>query len=179
MPRSRSRSPGRRGGGGGGDRGHRRSRSRSRERRRRHRSRSPNGDRGGGSSRHHNRSKHSRSRSRSPTSSHRRRDRSKSPDIFNKPSRVGRGVGEPEVTTGATNPDMLSPEMQIPVDGEVTQDAIDMIQLMGFSGFDSSKGKTHSDGAVKAHGASIQVKRKYRQYMNRRGGFNRPLDKTA
>ena len=83
------------------------------------------------------------------------------------------------MTTGATNPDMLSPEMQIPVDGEVTQDAIDMIQLMGFSGFDSSKGKAHSDGAVKAHGSSIQVKRKYRQYMNRRGGFNRPLDKVA
>ena len=69
--------------------------------------------------------------------------------------------------------------MQIPVDGEVTQEAIDMIQLMGFSGFDTSKGKAHTDGAVKAHGSSIQVKRKYRQYMNRRGGFNRPLDKVA
>ena len=173
MPRSRSRSPGRR----GGERSHRRSRSRSRsrERRRRHRSRSPGGGGGGGSSRHHR--KHS-SRSRSPT--HRRRDRSKSPDIFNKPSssKAGRG-GEPEVTTGATNPDLLSPEMQIPVDGEVTQEAIDMIQLMGFSGFDTSKGKAHTDGSVKAHGSSIQVKRKYRQYMNRRGGFNRPLDKVA
>ena len=166
MPRSRSRSPGRR-----GDR--RRSRSRSRDRRRhRHRSRSRSP---GGPSRHHR--KHS-SRSRSPT--HRRRDRSRSPDIFNKPSSSSKGrVGEPEVTTGATNPDMLSPEMQIPVDGEVTQDAIDMIQLMGFSGFDTTKGKAHCDGSVKAHGSSIQVKRKYRQYMNRRGGFNRPLDKVA
>lgn len=175
MPRSRSRSPGRRGGGGGGgggvERSHRRSRSRSRERRRR--PRSPEG----GSSRHHRKRS---SRSPPSSSSHRRRDRSKSPDIFNKPSssRSGRG-GEPEVTTGATNPDLLSPEMQIPVDGEVTQEAVDMIQLMGFSGFDTSKGKSHTDGSVKAHAASVQVKRKYRQYMNRRGGFNRPLDQVA
>ena len=83
------------------------------------------------------------------------------------------------MTTGATNPDLLSPEMQIPVDGEVTQEAVDMIQLMGFSGFDTSKGKSHTDGSVKAHAASVQVKRKYRQYMNRRGGFNRPLDQVA
>ena len=83
------------------------------------------------------------------------------------------------MTTGATNPDLLSPEMQIPMDGEVTQEAIDMIQMMGFSGFDTTKGKDHKDGSVKAHAASTQVKRKYRQYMNRRGGFNRPLDKVA
>ena len=180
MPRSRSRSPGRRGGGGGGagggggvERSHRRSRSRSREHRRR-----PRSPEGASSSRHR---KHSSRSPPSSSSSHRRRDRSKSPDIFNKPSssKSGRSVGEPEVTTGATNPDLLSPEMQIPVDGEVTQEAVDMIQLMGFSGFDTSKGKAHSDGSVKAHAASIQVKRKYRQYMNRRGGFNRPLDHVA
>lgn len=177
MPRSRSRSPGRRGGAGGGgggvERSHRRSRSRSREHRRR-----PRSPEGASSSRHR---KHSSRSPPSSSSSHRRRDRSKSPDIFNKPSssKSGRSVGEPEVTTGATNPDLLSPEMQIPVDGEVTQEAVDMIQLMGFSGFDTSKGKAHSDGSVKAHAASIQVKRKYRQYMNRRGGFNRPLDHVA
>eukprot|EP01056_Protomagalhaensia_sp_Gyna25_P001657 Protomagalhaensia_sp_Gyna_25__1656@NODE_185_length_4558_cov_389_890020_g144_i0_p3_GENE_NODE_185_length_4558_cov_389_890020_g144_i0NODE_185_length_4558_cov_389_890020_g144_i0_p3_ORF_typecomplete_len352_score62_87SNRNP27/PF08648_12/6_2e24_NODE_185_length_4558_cov_389_890020_g144_i024103465 len=46
-------------------------------------------------------------------------------------------------------------------------------EVMGFSTFQSSKGKQHNvavDGGV-----SKKTKRKYRQYMNRRGGFNRPL----
>ena len=49
-----------------------------------------------------------------------------------------------------------------------------MLRAMGLpvGGFDSSKGKKHDDfGAV-----DLQKGRKYRQYMNRRGGFNRELD---
>jgi len=41
-------------------------------------------------------------------------------------------------------------------------------------GFDSTKGKQvagNDAGAVK-----VKSTREYRQYMNRRGGFNRPLD---
>ncbi|RDD40538.1 U4/U6.U5 small nuclear ribonucleoprotein 27 kDa protein [Trichoplax sp. H2] len=53
-----------------------------------------------------------------------------------------------------------------------------MMKLMGFSGFDSTKGK-HVDGTNNAEGTRIQQKRRYRQYMNRRGGFNRPLDFIA
>jgi U4/U6.U5 tri-snRNP-associated protein 3 len=45
-------------------------------------------------------------------------------------------------------------------------------KLMGFSRFKSTKGKKHDDyGAV-----DVIKKRTYRQYMNRPGGFNRPLD---
>ena len=45
-------------------------------------------------------------------------------------------------------------------------------QLMGFSRFSSTKGKKHVDyGGVETH-----KQRKYRQYMNRPGGFNMPLD---
>jgi len=45
-------------------------------------------------------------------------------------------------------------------------------KLMGFSRFHSTKGKKHEDfGAV-----DLIKKRTYRQYMNRPGGFNRPLD---
>mmetsp|Transcript_39812 Transcript_39812/g.98084 ORF Transcript_39812/g.98084 Transcript_39812/m.98084 type:complete len:280 (-) Transcript_39812:127-966(-) len=51
-----------------------------------------------------------------------------------------------------------------------------MIRMLGFNSFDSSKEKDHSDAAVE--GIKKQTKRKYRQYMNRRGGFNRPLDAT-
>jgi U4/U6.U5 tri-snRNP-associated protein 3 len=65
------------------------------------------------------------------------------------------------------------------VEGEEEEDDDDddeeMRRVMGFSGFDTTRGK-HVDGndagAVSKHKA-----RKYRQYMNRKGGFNRPLDK--
>ncbi|PVU93598.1 hypothetical protein BB561_003162 [Smittium simulii] len=51
----------------------------------------------------------------------------------------------------------------------------DMTNLMGFSGFSTTKGK----GVFGNHPGSTNIvkERKYRQYMNRRGGFNRPLDK--
>jgi len=48
-------------------------------------------------------------------------------------------------------------------------------QLMGLSRFSSTKGKKHIDyGGVETHKT-----RKYRQYMNRPGGFNRPLDPSV
>ncbi|KAI9240318.1 MAG: hypothetical protein BYD32DRAFT_176983 [Podila humilis] len=50
-----------------------------------------------------------------------------------------------------------------------------MMALMGFGGFDSTKGKKVAGADVS--GADIKQQRTYRQYMNRRGGFNRPLDK--
>jgi U4/U6.U5 tri-snRNP-associated protein 3 len=54
-----------------------------------------------------------------------------------------------------------------------------MRALMGFGGFDSTKGKPVDDNARGAAvgGVRHEQKRDYRQYMNRRGGFNRPLDK--
>ncbi|KAF4521132.1 hypothetical protein B566_EDAN011949 [Ephemera danica] len=54
---------------------------------------------------------------------------------------------------------------------------IEMMKMMGFCSFDSTKGKQVLDkdpGAV-----HVILKRKYRQYMNRKGGFNRPLDFVA
>ncbi|VDN06746.1 unnamed protein product [Thelazia callipaeda] len=53
----------------------------------------------------------------------------------------------------------------------------DMLKMMGFATFDTTKNKRvagNSDGAV-----SINKPRRYRQYMNRKGGFNRPLDYVA
>lgn len=53
----------------------------------------------------------------------------------------------------------------------------EMMMTMGFCGFDSTKGKKvegNDSGAV-----HVILKRKYRQYMNRKGGFNRPLDFVA
>lgn len=46
-----------------------------------------------------------------------------------------------------------------------------MMAMMGFGGFDSTKGKKVAGANVS--GADIKQQRTYRQYMNRRGGFNR------
>lgn len=53
----------------------------------------------------------------------------------------------------------------------------DMIRMMGFGGFDSTKGKKVENNDVGE--VQVVLKRKYRQYMNRKGGFNRPLDFVA
>lgn len=54
-----------------------------------------------------------------------------------------------------------------------------MQKLLGFGGFESTKGRAVEDNQKSlAKGAAAKHKaRKYRQYMNRKGGFNRPLDK--
>ena len=53
-----------------------------------------------------------------------------------------------------------------------------MKRMMGISGFGSSKGtKVEDNHSTSARGAAAKNKaRKYRQYMNRKNGFNRPLD---
>lgn len=53
----------------------------------------------------------------------------------------------------------------------------EMMKMMGFSGFDTTKNKA-VDGNVDGF-AKVNKPRKYRQYMNRKGGFNRPLDYVA
>ncbi|KAH9363103.1 hypothetical protein HPB48_014115 [Haemaphysalis longicornis] len=64
-----------------------------------------------------------------------------------------------------------------------TEEEQEMMKLMGFGSFDSSKvpvfallmdGKHIPGNNVGA--VHVIQKRKYRQYMNRKGGFNRPLD---
>ena len=54
-----------------------------------------------------------------------------------------------------------------------------MQKLFGFGNFGSTKGKAVEDNQNSAaRGVAAKNKaRKYRQYMNRKGGFNRPLDK--
>ncbi|KAI0273550.1 hypothetical protein BC834DRAFT_815946 [Gloeopeniophorella convolvens] len=50
-----------------------------------------------------------------------------------------------------------------------------MMAMMGMAGFGSTKGK-HVEGNQEGT-ADVKKIRTWRQYMNRRGGFNRPLDK--
>ncbi|KAJ4488045.1 hypothetical protein J3R30DRAFT_883582 [Lentinula aciculospora] len=60
--------------------------------------------------------------------------------------------------------------------GEAAEDDdAPMMALMGMAGFGSTKGK-HVEGNQEGT-VNIKKTRTWRQYMNRRGGFNRPLDK--
>ena len=51
-----------------------------------------------------------------------------------------------------------------------------MARIMGFKGFRTTK-NTKVPGNDKNYGVNKMKKSEYRQYMNRVGGFNRPLDK--
>lgn len=66
-------------------------------------------------------------------------------------------------------------------DEELDDEQRQMMELMGFGGFGTTKGKAVEDNqSSAARGAASKNKgRKYRQYMNRKGGFNRPLDKMT
>jgi U4/U6.U5 tri-snRNP-associated protein 3 len=50
-----------------------------------------------------------------------------------------------------------------------------MMAMMGLTGFGSTKGQ-HVIGNQEGS-TDVKKPRTWRQYMNRRGGFNRPLDK--
>lgn len=56
-------------------------------------------------------------------------------------------------------------------------DEQEMMKMMGFCSFDTTKGKKVEGNDT--GGVHVILKRKYRQYMNRKGGFNRPLDFVA
>lgn len=60
--------------------------------------------------------------------------------------------------------------------GGEEDDEEEMLRMMGFGGFGSSKGKHVDDNDKAAAGAAnVTKQRKYRQYMNRREGFNTAL----
>lgn len=53
----------------------------------------------------------------------------------------------------------------------------EMMKMMGFGGFETTKNKSVQSNKSKSTQHSYKPEtRKYRQYMNRKGGFNRPLD---
>jgi len=63
------------------------------------------------------------------------------------------------------------------ITGDMNEDEI--MAMMGVpSGFDTTKGKKVVDGGASTGISRLKSKRHYRQYMNRRGGFNRPLAPT-
>uniref|UniRef100_I3KFU0 U4/U6.U5 small nuclear ribonucleoprotein 27 kDa protein n=1 Tax=Oreochromis niloticus TaxID=8128 RepID=I3KFU0_ORENI len=143
-----------------------RSTSRERERRRRERDRSRSRDRDRDRRRSRSRSPHRR-RSRSP-----RRHRSSSLSPSRQKER--RDDERKDSKEKTAKPIQISAE---DMQGK-TEEEIEMMKLMGFGSFDTSKGKK-TDGSSNAYAVNVTMKRKYRQYMNRKGGFNRPLDFIA
>lgn len=158
MPRSRSRSP---------KRERRRSRSRSRDRsrerdrhRRKRRSRSRSRDKG-----------RRRSRERRHDRDERRKDRDRDRDHGR--SRKSSEEDEEElIFQSIDKPPVSEAELQ-----DMPEDEQELMRVMGFSGFDTTKDKQVVGNDI--YSANICKKRRYRQYMNRKGGFNRPLDFIA
>ncbi|XP_063724559.1 U4/U6.U5 small nuclear ribonucleoprotein 27 kDa protein-like [Symsagittifera roscoffensis] len=158
MPRSRSRSPARN--------------------RHRHRSKSPDhrSDRS-------NRDRHDRGqrdRSRSP------RRRSKSPNAPNRPARKEAFRG-PDLQSELEKRNLSAP-IELVSNHKVSKNVVavdelseadkEMMKTMGFCAFDTTK-NAQTEEADNQSAAAIATKRNYRQYMNRKGGFNRPLDFVA
>jgi U4/U6.U5 tri-snRNP-associated protein 3 len=50
--------------------------------------------------------------------------------------------------------------------------------FIGVNDFNTTKNKSHVDSDLSGVFKGSKVKRKYRQYMNRKGGFNRTLDEV-
>ncbi|XP_060069814.1 U4/U6.U5 small nuclear ribonucleoprotein 27 kDa protein-like [Ylistrum balloti] len=164
MPRSRSRSP-------------RRERRHSRERRRRRKSRSR--------SRSPRRRSRDRHRSRSPASSYRHRERKSREhvperqklqefDQYHTKPPVVEYLSDHEVYEIEDDDDDVVVE---PQENSFVKSEAAMMKAMGFVSFDSTKGKKVAGNDI--YVANTARKRRYRQYMNRRGGFNRPLDFIA
>ena len=66
--------------------------------------------------------------------------------------------------------------MDVAFDAQLSAEELRMMQSMGIPfTFDSTQGKHVEDDSANASGYKVKSKRTARQYMNRKGGFNRPL----
>lgn len=66
--------------------------------------------------------------------------------------------------------------VQVDFDADISEQEAQMMLAMGIPfGFDSTQGKHVEDDAANAGAVKKKQTRRARQYMNRRGGFNRPL----
>jgi U4/U6.U5 tri-snRNP-associated protein 3 len=60
--------------------------------------------------------------------------------------------------------------------GDITAEEMQMMQAMGIPfGFDTTQGKEVEDEAANISAIKVKTTRSGRQFMNRKGGFNRPL----
>ena len=71
---------------------------------------------------------------------------------------------------------------EVALDAELSAEEIQMMMAMGIPfGFDTTQGKHVDDKASNQGAVKVATKRSARQYMNRKGGFNKalPAEKTG
>lgn len=61
---------------------------------------------------------------------------------------------------------------------ESDSDYTKLMKIFGFSEFKTTKYDSHIDSDLSGVFKGSKIKGKSRQYMNRKGGFNKPLDKA-
>lgn len=120
------------------------------------------------------RSRQRHSRSRSPLRRHsRERRRSRNRDLRRSRSRSPLKKDKKFMkSVQHTAPKVTEEDLR----GKTVEEQ-EMMKMMGFCNFDSTQGKEVDGNNV--GDVHVILKRKYRQYMNRKGGFNRPLDFVA
>lgn len=129
------------------------------ERHRRSRSKSQDRDRGRSSGGNHRDARASEENDRTGSRSHSRKDEEQ---------RNG-GVADGADADGGEQGGVM-------FDTELTAEELRMMQAMGIPfTFDTTQGKHVEDDSANIGAVKIKSKRTARQYMNRRGGFNRPL----
>ena len=115
----------------------------------------------------------SRSRSKSPQNGSRNRGRYSKDDVVRKET-----IGKDDVQK-----DQLPvAQKEIALDADLSAEEIQMMVAMGIPfGFDTTQGKHVEDASANQGAVKVATKRSARQYMNRRGGFNKalPAEKTG
>lgn len=137
--------------------------------------------------------RHNRRRKRSRSRSQDSRDRSRNPgDTYDRPrdsrrarvddnegSRGRSSRGDEYANGGAAagqDDKAVKEDDETTFDTELTAEELRMMQAMGIPfTFDTTQGKHVEDESANAGAVKIKSKRSARQFMNRRGGFNRPL----
>ena len=172
------------------EKGRKRSRSRSRERRHAHTdSRAEDSRHASKSSKHDHENRSSirdrhDSKHREREGSHRRRDTDHhANDRHDKHESTVQSVSKDPDEYDPMDPDGLGlahnaePDAaEVEFDAGVTPEEIAMMAAMGIPfGFDTTNGKEVDDERANAGAVKAKQTRQARQYMNRRGGFNRPL----
>ncbi|TFK92115.1 DUF1777-domain-containing protein [Polyporus arcularius HHB13444] len=134
----------------------------------------------GDADRDRDRSKHDRDRDRDGRPADRASEHDSKAPLAAQRDKQQTPTGTPDHEPSASRP---REDSEVPTEDVEEGEAMDasneddaaMMAIMGLTGFGTTKGK-HVDGNQEG-GVDVKKQRTWRQYMNRRGGFNRPLDK--
>lgn len=102
----------------------------------------------------------------------RRRDRSRSVSPGGRTAKKARASD----AVRESDPPRPMPRKDVALDAELSAEEIQMMMAMGIPfGFESTQGKHVDDKASNQGAVKVATKRSARQYMNRKGGFNKAL----